>query len=285
MYVDNQRAANLATAEVLELLKSLPKRQSSDLLDILREMGDPSTVLSVFNDPMRAGSRRPKVYGTHDVGSSLSTLESELMAKNTVAYPSLIPLDASQLAKSLLLQPFREGVPSFQDPRYVLPNAIQIQVFGDLANHYPSLTTRDYPETQTGTSGMNPAETLPVDADSAIRRFRSPESPNQHAKGITYCDDRLHNLDISYWTDIDVTDDFAAQVISLYLQTDHPILGLFDPYLFIGDLIAKRDRFCSRLLVHSLLYIGCVSPNTTLDSTSKNVNGSVSKCTQPLMRA
>jgi hypothetical protein len=113
---------------------------------------------------------------------------------------------------------------------------------------------------------MNPAETLPVDDDSAIRLFRSHISRDQPAKGIAYCDDRLHNLNISYWTDIAVTNDFAAQVISLYLQTDHPILGLFDPYLFIGDLITMKEQFCSRLLVHSLMYLACVSPEAPLNS-------------------
>ncbi|OTA60803.1 hypothetical protein K449DRAFT_406281 [Hypoxylon sp. EC38] len=54
-----------------------------------------------------------------------------------------------------------------------------------------------------------------------------------------------------------VTNDFAARVISLYMTTDHPLLGLFSPYLFITDLVNQRDRFCSRFLFHALMYLGC----------------------------
>jgi hypothetical protein len=264
VYIEHRRIAKLPTTQVLELLKSLPERHASDLLDILRRMGDPAAALAVFNDSMGGGARQQKAHGTHAVTYSQITLESELMVKNPVAYPSLHPLEASKLAKSLLLQPSREGVSSIEDHRYVLPYEIVIMASVDFGQPLLSLNPTDYPETQTGTSGMNPAETLPVDADSAIRRFRSTASPDKRAKEISYCDDRLHDLNISYWTDIDVSNDFAAQVISLYLQTDHPILGLFDPYLFIGDLIAMRDRFCSRLLVHSLMYLGCVSPKAPL---------------------
>lgn len=73
------------------------------------------------------------------------------------------------------------------------------------------------------------------------------------------CDERLRDLKISYWTDVSVTDDYAARVISLYLVTDHPLLGVFDPHLFISDLVGQRQTYCSRLLVNALMYWGCVS--------------------------
>ncbi|KAI1483801.1 hypothetical protein F4774DRAFT_366536 [Daldinia eschscholtzii] len=74
---------------------------------------------------------------------------------------------------------------------------------------------------------------------------------------VSYCDERLRNLQVGFWTDIAVSNDFAARVIDIYITTDHPLLGLFSADLFITDLINCRDKFCSRFLFHSLMYLGC----------------------------
>jgi len=74
-----------------------------------------------------------------------------------------------------------------------------------------------------------------------------------------YCDPRLEELKIGYWSDVQITDEAAARLISLYLETDHPILGVFDADLFVTDLINNRPRYCSRLLVASVLSWSSVS--------------------------
>ncbi|KAK2764234.1 Nitrogen assimilation transcription factor nit-4-like protein 1 [Colletotrichum kahawae] len=83
------------------------------------------------------------------------------------------------------------------------------------------------------------------DADQA-----QPASPK-------LCDPRLRRLKISFWTDVPITDDYAKQVISLYMVTDHPLLGIFDPSLFISDLVDQKHTHCSPLLVNALLYWAC----------------------------
>lgn len=72
------------------------------------------------------------------------------------------------------------------------------------------------------------------------------------------CDTRLRELSIWHWTNINIDNQLAAKCISLYLETDHPLLGHFDPELFIQDLISKGTEFCSPLLVNALLYWACV---------------------------
>ncbi|KJZ69189.1 hypothetical protein HIM_11422 [Hirsutella minnesotensis 3608] len=72
-----------------------------------------------------------------------------------------------------------------------------------------------------------------------------------------YCDNRLSRLRIVNWTTVPVSNEFAAGAISLYLETDQPILGLFDADLFVQDLVEPRSRFCSSLLVNALLYWAC----------------------------
>ncbi|KAI0122595.1 hypothetical protein F4814DRAFT_438582 [Daldinia grandis] len=102
------------------------------------------------------------------------------------------------------------------------------------------------------TNPMSPP--LPAKAGLEGRHFPPPVSPG---RGVGYCDERLHNLQADFWTNVMVTNEFAAQVISLYIKTDHPILGLFSPSLFIRDLVNRQDRFCSRFLFHALMYMGC----------------------------
>ena len=75
----------------------------------------------------------------------------------------------------------------------------------------------------------------------------------------TYIDSRLRRLDISHWTRVHVSDNWAAQALSLYFEVDHAVATLVDADLFIRDLVARRTEFCSRLLVNSLMFWASVS--------------------------
>lgn len=99
--------------------------------------------------------------------------------------------------------------------------------------------------------------------------------PRAHTKSHVHrhpprlCDPRLRDLNIGHWTNVNLDNDTAARCISLYLETDHPLLGHFDPEAFISDLVSKRTEHCSSLLVNALLYWACVSspsPGPALDT-------------------
>jgi hypothetical protein len=66
-------------------------------------------------------------------------------------------------------------------------------------------------------------------------------------------------MEIGAWTAVPVTNSFAASIISLYLETDHPLLGFFDADLFLDALVSKERYFCSKLLVNALLSWASVS--------------------------
>lgn len=72
-------------------------------------------------------------------------------------------------------------------------------------------------------------------------------------------DDPLQHLDITSWSEVPISSYCASRAISLYLKTDHPLLGMFDPDLFLNDLVRQQTRLCSRLLVSAILFLGCVS--------------------------
>jgi hypothetical protein len=82
---------------------------------------------------------------------------------------------------------------------------------------------------------------------------QQPETDRATQAPVQLCDERLGRLRIEEWTGVQVESATAARAISLYLETDHPLLGFFDSDLFLSDLIAGEQNFCSPLLVDSLL--------------------------------
>ena len=68
----------------------------------------------------------------------------------------------------------------------------------------------------------------------------------------------MQQLDISFWTEVRITNKAAIQALPLYLSSEHPIIGVFDADLFIEDLNEKRLRHCSHILVSSMLCWACV---------------------------
>ena len=75
-------------------------------------------------------------------------------------------------------------------------------------------------------------------------------------------DDRLNHVNFGYWTNVPISDALAANIISLYLELDYPVMPLFDVDLFLNDLVHRQSQFCCSFLVSALLCFGCVSGNS-----------------------
>lgn len=90
-------------------------------------------------------------------------------------------------------------------------------------------------------------------------------SPSPSVIGtIPLVDLRLKDVKIQRWTSVPVSDWFGAGVISFYLGNEHPLLGVFDADLLIGDLVRGEGSFCSPLLISALLAWSCVSLSPSL---------------------
>ncbi|KAG7419181.1 hypothetical protein Forpe1208_v003555 [Fusarium oxysporum f. sp. rapae] len=96
-----------------------------------------------------------------------------------------------------------------------------------------------------------------VASDSEANPFCPHSPPNSPISTFHLCDERLEDLNITFWTSVSIPNDLAARIISLYLETDHPLLGAFDPNLFIDGLVNYHLSHCSKLLVSALMYWGC----------------------------
>ncbi|KAI0512804.1 hypothetical protein F5B22DRAFT_294743 [Xylaria bambusicola] len=97
-----------------------------------------------------------------------------------------------------------------------------------------------------------------LDSNEAEPNLTAPsEYSEPQEQPIEYCDERLQYLQVGFWTNIKISNDFVAKVISVYMKTDHPLLGLFDTHLFINDLVNQHAKYCSKFLFHSVMYLGC----------------------------
>lgn len=129
----------------------------------------------------------------------------------------------------------------------------------ELGDEYPNA----YPETPTLS-----LETLEEATYQQLIHTARKDSGTEVIQGTTQheavpelplCDSRLAQLDISNWTNVIISNEYAARTISLYLETDHPLLGFFEPNLFVASLTAGKTDYCSPMLVNALLYWASVS--------------------------
>ncbi|KAJ1328950.1 transcriptional regulatory protein GAL4 [Microdochium nivale] len=104
-------------------------------------------------------------------------------------------------------------------------------------------------------SDNNSNQALQSIASTSDRNSLVSSLPPQQGPGLRarFADLRLADLDISFWSNVPVTNIYAASAISMYLETGRHFLGIFHSELFVGDLVKCRLRFCSSFLVTALL--------------------------------
>ncbi|KAF2117392.1 hypothetical protein BDV96DRAFT_572001 [Lophiotrema nucula] len=123
---------------------------------------------------------------------------------------------------------------------------------------YPTLNVK--PEIIPGLASFINPEIPPTAAKSSLAFNRAPYGSGVDCLGSEtpsydpdYADPRLRTLEISFWTTVPITNEYAAKALSIYFETDQPILGVFEVDLFIRDLIALKFDYCSAFLVSALL--------------------------------
>jgi hypothetical protein len=81
----------------------------------------------------------------------------------------------------------------------------------------------------------------------------------QHAPARRLVDGRLGKLEMKNWSQVCITNERAAHIMSLYIETDYQTLPLFNLDLFLQDVVYSRHNFCSPLLVNAIFAWACVS--------------------------
>jgi hypothetical protein len=209
----------------------LPEKETHKFVRGLQSSSDPALIIHHLLGGLDARKRPSDFEAARAISTPTeSRLEFELMVRHHLVYPKLIPAGASS-ARS---QKSDE-----------LP----------LGEQDSSLFTSPEPLS----SVRQPRANWPVSYSSQPLQGRGEPSRARASSTGEYCDNRLYSLQINYWTQVPISDRFAAAVLSLYLTMDHCVLGFFDVDLFLTDLIDLRRRFCSPFLLNSLMYLACVS--------------------------
>lgn len=228
-------------------MKTAPENQAYDVLRILRLTNDATKALQLT----KSSRLQSKEMFEHDESHMLPWqlgLPFELMTKNPVVYRPIWHL-------------------VFDSPNSTLGGGKE---------------ARNDKEGGTSTSSSTLNESTKESTKDIILNNSRPSKDS--APNPDLCDDRLHQLDISQWTSLPISNTLAAHIISLYLQTDHPILATFDPDLFIDDLVSGRAQFCSKFLVHTVMYWGC-QMYSTLDSQASSFIASFGRESKQLWMA
>ncbi|KAK1494298.1 hypothetical protein CCUS01_13713 [Colletotrichum cuscutae] len=211
--------------ELLDILKSVTEQHAIQILRLWRSDTDIAAVLSFARGAVNVEPSMADVVVDKAEPSENSSLELELMANFPTAYPNLRTIPATAPERDALLCP--------NSSRRLKP----------FENQPPDEGVSSIMSDGAGQNTNGP--------------FHMAGPPDgQGNPGLSICDDRLRHLDISFWTTVSISNDLAARILSVYLTTDHPLLGTFDPNLFVSDLVNRQTTNCSRLLVSTVLYWG-----------------------------
>jgi hypothetical protein len=221
-------------------LRNTPEEIAHDTFQKLRATSDIHCILPTLNpilqnkllaDCTTPYGFLPSVYSFHDL---------ELEAQHPNAYPQLDSF-------STLLQPPKRAVHSTKRQR-LMKEAITDTEDSGSSRSSSSIAFL------TSVPGSNFLMSRPESNGATVLY---PQDIPRLVGGSF--DSALEKIDILLWTSVPVTNSYAAGAISLYLATDHPLLGVFDAELFVDDLIAGTLGFCSPFLVSSLLAFASVS--------------------------
>ncbi|KAF4969498.1 hypothetical protein FSARC_3284 [Fusarium sarcochroum] len=162
-------------------------------------------------------------------GTSANTpVELDLNMRYSNAFPRLDVFEIADVDLRLLT--VRKGTPTLLNPQAIGPTSPFLSI--------------EY---------QNRSSETPTSSGS----FSSPSDAT--GDSTLHVDSRLEDLRIWQWTSVPIPDSLAAQAISFYLINEHPVLAFFDADLFVRDLASGGGRFCSPLLVSSLLAWSCAS--------------------------
>lgn len=257
------RQSILTMENLLNHLRNTPEDVARETLQRLRSAADINSVLPpvVLNQPSSS-----QVGASHLTSTMLSQHDIEKMTQHPAAYPASDEIfdGKSQSAQSIKRQKVDHSH-RFEDD---LPGASRTAEY-DGPGSQPG-----YHATHSDADQLYLRPDLKTIFSNDYFKTLSPITGASLTSG--YLDDRLQQVDASFWTLVPVTNEYVSGVISLYLATDHPLLGLFDADLFVGDLISGTQTYCSSFLVSSLLAFASVS--LSCFSWSSVLIGSASLC-------
>jgi hypothetical protein len=235
---------NLAALdELVDSMRFMPEDISKQIFQRLRTTAEPLRIIQSIQGEFLDNNASEQTTAFGGLPSGQTNPELELMARHPLTYP---PVDQSEDALRFKLPGFRP----YMRPQDSSSSGLESPRTPDSVSLARLATALQPTDGSSSRKGKSAARTDSDSSDLAL--------PNHGYEMMSYFDQRLHQLDISFWTTIEVSNDMVASAISLYLETDHALIGLMDANLFVRDLVGKSIEFCSPFLVNSLLGLALV---------------------------
>ncbi|KAF4454146.1 hypothetical protein F53441_3281 [Fusarium austroafricanum] len=231
-----QREPKTVTA-LIDRLRGSSEEEALAVVRRLKTTTDVSGLLASISEPAPIQQQSSHQCALGTLPPTQSFVEYELTILHSFCYPALEPIELPKI-----------DLDCFSNSNWsTLTRPTDDKVFSNMDNMPGDLET------------VIPSQ-LNATAETAFHGSpRSPSLITSPSPRLRWCDPRLNQFDINYWTKVPISNEFAAGAISTYLETDHALLGFFDADLFLSDLVEQRLNYCSPFLVSSLLCMACVS--------------------------
>jgi hypothetical protein len=224
--------------EAIRLLNALPPQRAIAMIRMLQSEGSSAAVLSrLWSAVIDLRSPSANLAASPGISPRLSLI-IELQIRHPFAYPPVSPIDLGDAQSSLkrLTQATRS-------------TGLSVSGLG------PSFTL------DTAGGGISDETTPRKQVLTKLSKF-IPQPPQLSSPDLG---SRLQTLNINYWTIVPIRDEVAKKVLCLYFDTDHALIGSFEPDTFIYDLVSrKKGSYCTSLMVNALMFWACVGPASHL---------------------
>ncbi|KAK8064204.1 hypothetical protein PG996_008856 [Apiospora saccharicola] len=249
--------------DFITYLQSAPNQEANNILRQLRTSSDASQVVASVQGSLAAKARPSDLrHARALMPPTGSSIEFELTFLHGMVYPALVPIDPKNIDIDTLLRSASRSSHRHHGPASTSASASALTNTTTTTTTTTTPTTTDADSIWKGQGAFSsPWEGVPSSTISLV------SGPSENPE---YCDERLKDLNIGYWTRVPLDNVFAASAISLYLESEHPFFGVFDADLVVDDLVYQRVDFCSPFLVVSLLYMACQS-FTSVDIKSSSL--------------
>jgi hypothetical protein len=230
-------------------LRNSPENIANDALQKLRTSSDIDSVLPIISPKVQNAHLSEQTTALAYLPPFYSHQELELIVQHPKAYPTLDPTKDQILSRGSGIHPAKRTKLS---GLHKLGNEISYSSQSLSSNSSPDVLDTSFAKIS------DIPNIKPITFGGYIEvPYTVPNIRPQLTKG--WFDAQLSHVNIALWTRVPVSNQFAAGAISLYLDTDHSFLGLFNAEWFVGALVGGTLDFCSPFLVSSLLAFACVS--------------------------
>ncbi|KLO84881.1 Uncharacterized protein LW93_7132 [Fusarium fujikuroi] len=209
-----------SSVDLVDLLRDQPEGFALQALEFLRQGRSPKAIMESIGGNLSTNVN-PSMHAAAR-GTMIPTqtpLEFQLVVQHPKVYSPLAPLTTASLDLGLLgIQPLDTGMtPDTQ---------LSTLFYRDAPSTVVDRTVQ--PQDMIGKTAFSVESGIPIDP-------------------------RLHHVEISRYTNVTISNEFAVEAISLYLNMNQPWWAFFDTDMFLDDLVSMQNRFCSRMLVNALL--------------------------------